>query len=175
MLSSIERCFLGALLFSTLTLAGQTQGNAGEADPQTAVAPRVDTIHPASTGEKPDGLQPGEDPENRLILPFVKHLGSDQKEFWTAPARLRVKDLKWIAPLAGVTAAFIASDSWWAKQVPMSHVQTSLHISDYGVYSLIGLSGASFLLGHVRRDSHLEEAGLLTWKLRSIALPWLIY
>lgn len=107
-------------------------------------------------------LLPGEDPENRLISPFLKHLAGDQKQFWTAPTRLQVKDLKWIVPSAGVFAALIASDSWFAKQVNPAHVQTSLHISDYGAYSLIGLGGASFLLGHIKRDDHLQEAGLLS-------------
>ncbi len=106
-------------------------------------------------------LQPGEDPDNRLISPFLKHLASDQKEFWTFPGRLQVKDLKWIAPSAGIIGAFIASDSWWSKQVPASHVSTSKTISDYGAYSLIGLGGASFLFGEMTHDSHMSEAGLL--------------
>jgi len=112
--------------------------------------------------EDPYELQPGEDPENHLVSPFVKHIVSDQKEFWTSPARLRTKDLKWILPGAGITAAFIASDSWWAKQVNPSHMQTSLHISDYGTYSLIGLGGASFLFGQMTHNDHLQETGLLT-------------
>lgn len=112
--------------------------------------------------EDPYQLQPGEDPENRLISPFVKHIVGDQKQFWTSPARLRTKDLKWILPAAGITAAFIASDSWWSKQVNPSHIQTSLHISDYGTYSMIGLTGASFLFGQMTHNDHLGETGLLT-------------
>ena len=118
----------------------------------------------AVRGETKTGLfdlQPGEDPQNRLVSPFVKHILGDQKQFWTEPTRIRVKDLKWIAPLAGITAAFIASDSWWAKQVPASHISTSKTISDYGMYSLVGLGGASFLLGHIDHDDHLSETGLL--------------
>ena len=111
--------------------------------------------------EDPYQLQPGEDPENRLVSPFVRHIVGDQKQFWTAPARLRTKDLKWILPAAGITAAFIASDSWWSKQVNPSHIQTSLHISDYGTYSMIGLTGASFLFGQMTHNDHLEETGLL--------------
>jgi hypothetical protein len=107
-------------------------------------------------------LQPGEDPQNRLVSPFLKHIVTDQKQFWTSPARFRTKDLKWILPAAGVTAAFIASDSWWSKQVNPSHMQTSLHISDYGTYSLIGLGGGSFLLGYLTHDGHLQETGLLS-------------
>jgi hypothetical protein len=107
-------------------------------------------------------LQPGEDPQNRLVSPFFKHIVSDQKQFWTSPARFRTKDLRWILPGVGITAAFIASDSWWSRQVNPSHVQTSLHVSDYGTYSLAALGGASFLFGHMTHDDHLEEAGLLS-------------
>jgi capsule assembly protein Wzi/PAP2 superfamily protein len=107
-------------------------------------------------------LQPGEDPQNHLGAPFLKHIVGDQKQFWTSPARFRTKDLKWILPGAGITAAFIASDSWWSRQVNPSHVQTSLHISDYGTYSLLGLGGASFLFGHMTHNDHLQETGLLS-------------
>lgn len=107
-------------------------------------------------------LQPGEDPENRLVSPFLKHLAGDQKQFWTSPTHFQVKDLKWIAPFTGVTAAFIASDSWWSRQVNPSHEQTSLHISDYGAYSLIGLGGSAFVLGHITHDDHMQESGLLS-------------
>jgi membrane-associated phospholipid phosphatase len=128
-------------------------------------APSSSTSGPGSSTPKPehdDHLPPGEDPQNRLLTPFVKHLAGDQKEFWTAPTRLRVKDLRWILPAAGVTAAFIASDSWWAKQVNTNHVQTSLHISDYTTYSMIGLGGAAFALGYLNHNDHLEETGLLS-------------
>jgi hypothetical protein len=119
-----------------------------------------------STGAKvesdPYVLQPGEDPQNRLVSPFLKHIATDQKQFWTSPARFRTKDLRWIVPSAGITAAFIASDSWWSKQVNPSHMQTSLHISDYGTYALIGLGGGSFVLGHMTHNDHLQESGLLS-------------
>ncbi|MBZ5570390.1 MAG: phosphatase PAP2 family protein [Acidobacteriia bacterium] len=121
-------------------------------------------------------LQPGEDPENRLISPFLKHLAGDQKEFWTTPTRFKVKDLKWIAPALGVTAAFIASDGWMSRQVNPNHVQTSLHISDYSTYSLIGLSGASFLFGHMTHNDHLQEAALLSGEaaVNSTAVTYLL-
>jgi len=133
--------------------AKSNRGTAPDNTPQSAKA---------SAPEDPYVLQPGEDPENRLVSPFVKHLVGDQKQFWTSPARFRTKDLKWILPTAGITAAFIASDSWWSRQVNPSHVQTSLHISDYGAYSMIGLTGASFLFGQMTHNDHMKEAGLLT-------------
>jgi membrane-associated phospholipid phosphatase len=109
----------------------------------------------------PDRLEAGADPENRLLSPFLKHLLQDQKQFWTGPAHVQTKDLKWILPAAGITAAFIASDSWWSKQVPLSHVDTSKKISDYGVYSFLGLSAGSFLWGQIKHNDQLSEAGLL--------------
>lgn len=127
------------------------------------------TAHTSDVAAKPDSpasaddgqLSPGEDPQNRLLLPFLKHLASDQKGFWTSPLHFQTKDLKWILPGAGVTAAFISTDSWLSKQVPVSHIATSKKISDYGTYSLIGLSGASYLFGHAVHNDHLSETGLL--------------
>jgi membrane-associated phospholipid phosphatase len=173
-------CLRTTLSVIVMTVTAHTQvGTSGSSPAPPAPDRGQASQRPQSTSKadsNPYDLQPGEDPENRLLSPFLKHLAVDQKEFWTAPVRLRVKDLRWIAPLAGVTAAFIASDSWWSKQVNTSHVQTSLHISDYGLYSLIGLGGASFLLGHVRGSSHLEEAGLLSGEaaIDSTAVAYLL-
>lgn len=128
---------------------------------QPASSAPGDTSKPTSGFPNDGELPPGEDPENRLVSPFLKHLVNDQKQFWTSPLHLRVDDLKWIAPGVGVTAAFIASDSWWAKQVPLSHMATSKTVSEYGTYSFIALGGASFLLGHIENNDHLSEAGLL--------------
>jgi len=152
------------MIFSTLMVEGQANAPLAPPPPPTDRGAPPERSQPSAKTrpDDPYALQPGEDPENRLVSPFLKHIVTDQREFWTAPTRLRVKDLKWIAPSAGIAAAFIASDSWWSKQVNPSHVQTSLHISDYGVYSLIGLGGAAFLLGHFSGRSHLEEAGLLS-------------
>lgn len=172
-------CLRVTLALAVMTVAVHSQvGTSGT--PPTKVLDAPAAGHQPRTVPKNEpgayALQPGEDPENRLVSPFLKHLATDQKEFWTSPARLRVKDLKWIAPLAGVTAAFIASDSWWAKQVNPSHAQTSLHISDYGAYSMIGLGGASFLFGHMTHNDHLQEAGLLSGEaaINSAAVAYLL-
>ncbi len=123
-------------------------------------------------------LQPGENPENRLISPFVKHLTTDQEQFWTSPVRLRMKDLKWIAPFAGITAGLIASDSWIAKQVPddPSQLKRSRKISNYTLYSMAAVSGGSFLLGRMTNDDHLQEAGMLSGEaaINSTAVAFLL-
>src|SRR3984885_14349315 len=156
---------MGLVLLCSLNALSQTYEGAASQTPSRADQPAPDQ-HPAQSSAGKDDhpvlLEPGADPENRLVSPFLKHLVGDQKQFWTSPARLRVNDLKWIAPGVAVTAAFIASDSWWSRQVPTSHIDTSKKISEYGTYSFIALTGASFLLGHVKSDDHLSEAGLLS-------------
>jgi hypothetical protein len=162
----VNRWYLWAvILVSTTTFHAQTGNNAPASNAQQKIGASNADSSKGKFVEDDDNrgwLQPGQDPDNRLVSPFLKHIVSDQKQFWTTPAHFRTKDLKWILPAAGITSAFIASDSWWAKQVNPSHMQTSLHISDYGTYSLIGLGGASFLFGHATHNDHLQEAGLLS-------------
>src|SRR5437868_5490406 len=125
---------------------------------------QVDAHKSATTkSEKTFELLPGEDPNNRLGSPFLNHLAGDQKQFWTSPARLRKKDLRWIVPFGGITAGFIASDSWLSKQVPdkPNQLSRSLKISNYSTYALIGAGGGAFLLGHLTHNDHMSETGLL--------------
>src|SRR5216683_81834 len=121
-------------------------------------------------------LLPGEDPDNHLVSPFVKHLASDQNAFWTAPAHLQKKDFELLAPFAGVTAGFIAGDSWISKQIPLGEVQRSQKISNYGVYSLIGAGAGSFLLGHITGNDKMSEAGLLSGEaaINSTAITYVL-
>jgi hypothetical protein len=150
------------LRIALLTIAVSAQVRAQTGVPVSPSAPNTTQRASLEDSASRFDLQPGEDPQNRLVSPFLKHIVGDQKQFWTSPARFRTKDLKWILPAAGITAAFIASDSWWSRQVNPAHQQTSLTVSDYGTYSLIGLGGASFLLGSMTHDDHLQETGLLS-------------
>jgi len=166
----VERWRLWAImLLSATTLQSQVDTRvssfvqvAGEKKQTTASSPPFTQGRTITRDNDRGWLQPGEDPKNRLVSPFLKHIASDQKRFWTSPARFRTKDLKWILPGVGIAAAFIASDSWWSRQVNPSHMQASLNVSDYGTYSLIGLGGASFLFGSMIHDDHMQEAGLLS-------------
>ena len=139
---------------------------------QTPNAATPADARPESSGGP---LMPGEDPENRLLSPFVKHMVDDQKRFWTIPRRLPVEDVKWAAPAAGFLAAVVASDSWIEKQIPLSIVHRSQSASNYAVYSLASLAAGSYLLGHVEGNDHLAETGLLSAEaaLNSVAVSYL--
>jgi membrane-associated phospholipid phosphatase len=132
----------------------------------------------AKPEESPLKLLPaGEDPENRLLSPFIRHVAGDQKQFWTAPMRLHWSDAKVLAPFAGFTAALMATDAKISRQVPGTSVQIlrSKNISDYATYSLIGAAGGSYLLGHFSHNDHLRETGFLAGEaaLNSTAVTYL--
>jgi hypothetical protein len=92
------------------------------------------------------------------------------------PRRLHTKDLKWIAPAAGMMAAVVASDSWIEKQVPSRFVNRSQTASNYAVYSLVGLGASSFFLGRMQRNDRLAETGMLTAQaaINSTALTYFL-
>jgi len=118
---------------------------------------------PKTSDEDASGqLVPGADPDNHLMLPFITHLAQDQKQFWMAPTHFHKQDLEWIVPFAGVTAGFMEGDSWFSKQIPLGEVNRSKIFSDYATYSLIGVGGGSFLLGEMKGDDQMSEAGLLS-------------
>jgi len=150
---------MAAMLNAQTAADGQTTSSPNQQASSKGVKPSAQNSDEDS--DRTFELLPGEDPENRLLTPFLKHLAGDQEQFWTAPARFRVRDLKWIVPFTGVAAGFIASDSWWSKQVNPSHMQTSLNISDYTTYGLIAAGGGTFLLGQMTHNDHISESGLL--------------
>jgi len=126
---------------------------------------------------QPTFLPAGEDPENRLVTPFMKHLALDQKQFWTEPFHLRWSDAKVLVPFAALTATLMANDAAISRQVPgtASQINRSKSISDYATYSLIGAAGGSYLWGHFIHNDHLRETGFLAGEaaLNSTAVAYL--
>jgi len=141
-----------------------------------------DSSIPSTQKAKPHENQPtflpaGEDPENRLVTPFMKHLALDQKQFWTAPFHLRWSDAEVLAPFAAFTATLMANDAALSRRVPgtTSQINRSVNISDYATYSLIGAAGASYFWGHFIHNDHLRETGFLAGEaaLNSTAVAYL--
>jgi membrane-associated phospholipid phosphatase len=158
----IRRCAIACLLLCFSVSASWAQG----ANSSAAVAASIFPSQSKTAGDSqyPDYLQPGADPQNRLLVPLIKHIGEDQKQFWTFPTRLRRQDLKWIIPGAAGLAGLFAADSWISQQVPdrPDQINRSLKISDYSVYSLIGAGGAAFIFGKLTKNEHMRETGFLS-------------
>lgn len=122
-------------------------------------------------------LPAGEDPEDQLLTPFLKHLALDQSQFWTAPFHLHRQDAKLLVPFAVFTGALIASDRWISRRVPdsASEINRSKTISDYATYSLLGAAGAGYFWGHFIHNERLRETGFLAGEaaLNSTAVAYL--
>lgn len=110
-------------------------------------------------------LEPGTDPENRLFLPFFKHMTGDQREFWASAKQLQRPDtLKTFLPFAGFTGLLMAEDSWISKQVPgkADQLKRSQDLSNYAVFSLAGTAVGSYTFGQFAGNDHLRETGFLS-------------
>jgi hypothetical protein len=175
-MSSFRNLFLGLTFLGWAHLmiaqSDSQNGNQGVVSPSA----KEHTAPSAQSDDSKYELLPGTDPENRLGPPLMKHLVTDQWEFWSAPAHFRVKDLKWIAPFAGATAGFVAGDSWISKQTPLSQVDRSKAFSNYATYSLIGAGAGSFVLGHLTGNDRMAETGLLSGEaaINSTAVAYLL-
>lgn len=115
--------------------------------------------------EEPSFLTPGTDPQNKVVLPLLKHLTADQEQFWSGLTKLKSPSaLKRTLPLAGFTSLLVGSDSWTSKQVPdrSSQLQRSKNISNYAGISLMGGAGGAYVLGHLTHNEHLRESGFLS-------------
>jgi membrane-associated phospholipid phosphatase len=110
-------------------------------------------------------LAPGEDAENKPVLPFLKHLVGDQERFWKSFSGVAEKK-NWfqVAPFLGTTGALVAADNWISRQVSSSpsSISRSTSISNYGAYSFLAAGGGAYVLGALTNNGHLRETGLLS-------------
>jgi len=95
---------------------------------------------------------------------FLKNVLRDQRAIWTSPFHLRGSDAPWLAPLAGVTAALIATDQSTGDEIAESHrqLQASRFISYAGSGYGAGAVALSFyLFGRTKHDDRARETGIL--------------
>jgi hypothetical protein len=181
------RHLIGALVTGLLLLlpvVGQSQtGNQPPpARPSTGTQPTSEALRilpksPLAIRDQQGFLEPGVDPENRLLVPFVKHVAYDQMQFWSSPKQLDRNSTRTFAGFLGFTGLLIGGDSWISKQVPdkPDQLKRSQNISNYAVYSLVGVGGSAYLLGKIRNNDHMSETGLLSGEaaVNSTAITYL--
>ena len=92
---------------------------------------------------------------------LLTRFAGDQSAIWTSPLRLRRRDEVWAMPALAGMGVFLASDSWFSKQVPASQITRSRSLSNYGAYSLAGAAGGMFLFGKIMHNDHAAETGFL--------------
>lgn len=98
---------------------------------------------------------------------FFSNLMKDQYGIWTFPLRLRQDDLKWAAPLAGGTAALLATDERTSHLLDNNSMRLSIShgISVAGTgYAVSGTAAAFYVFGRVTHNERARETGLLSFE-----------
>ena len=98
---AISLCAPGFMHSQTANLPDAPSTVASAVSPSIAVMPRSPKVQTNDLGYLP----PGADPENRLLSPFLKHIVSDQKQFWTSPFREQPKNF---VPILGVLGGVLS-------------------------------------------------------------------
>src|SRR5258706_15397581 len=95
------------LLGARSLMAQQADTPLPDAPSSSSRAPGLDIqkLHfdPAGENSTDNTLQPGEDPQNRLFKPFLKHMVQDQKTFWMSATDITHGGAKAFFPFAAFT------------------------------------------------------------------------
>jgi membrane-associated phospholipid phosphatase len=172
------------LILSMMNPTGKIFAQATAPEPQEALpaAPSVVDREPAQTDRKalssfagafrveqsPAGTGTWNAPDesasgtaSRGASTLLKRFAGDQSAIWTSPLRLRRGDAIWALPAFAGAGAFLASDSWFSRQIPAGEITRSRSISNYGAFSLAGAAGGMFLFGKITGNDHAAETGFL--------------
>ena len=140
-----------------LSSFGQAQDSSNQNLPSAPV-PQTAATNP---DDLPLQLQPHSSP---TVANSPKHLTTDLTRIVVSPVFLRPRDLEWMVPLAGASAAAFATDTHTMRDV-VSHDpsfnNTAINVSDGLLGGFIGVPASMFLLGNVTHKDHMRETGIL--------------
>ena len=111
----------------------------------------------------PDSPAPAPKSKLATIPSLPRNILIDQKVVWTSPARLRMKDLNWIAPLAIATGTMIASDQYVPGQLSISpsSQKNANSFSNYGVAAFAGSGALLYFSGKLNHNEHRSTTGVM--------------
>ncbi len=135
---------------SARALEGPADGNAA-----TPVAVTTDAALP-DTPPAPAEAQPKSFASS--LGTAIKTIGEDELHIIKSP--FSVNALKWDALVIGSTAILIANDESVAHQVSPGWHDTSINISNAGVYGLGAAAGGIFVTGLITHDDHAIDTGI---------------
>jgi membrane-associated phospholipid phosphatase len=131
-----------------------------------APTPAISTSSPGADNSGAAGDLPLQDqPHPQVALMDVpKHFFFDEVHVFSGPAYVRTRDLKWLIPLAGATAASLSTDHYTMTQVVSSDPSfnnSANTASDWLRNTFIGVPVVFAGLGQVTHDDHMRESGIL--------------
>jgi membrane-associated phospholipid phosphatase len=156
--------------FAGITAKGQAAS--GPSDP--AAASGVEPLPDAPSAATPGGMRPGGD-DDHVPLEQRQHrrvelrnspqeMVHDGVKIVISPIYLRTRDLKWLVPLAGASAAAFATDTKTMTEVVStspSFYNPNRTVSDGLRDGMIAVPVALFGVGVMRHDEHARETGIL--------------
>jgi hypothetical protein len=165
------------ILSLALSSTAQTPASADSASPavvsSSLPSPDLPAIKPSDQSGTPPDQQPPAHPSAQsthkppLERELFKNILRDQRDIWSWPLRIRGEQARWLLPLAGGTAALIATDRYTAEDAGefnnnSTHQSVSKDISDIGyIYGVAGVAGSFYLVGRIADDPKVRETGLL--------------
>lgn len=157
---------------STPTFAPAAETAGGPAGEQSTSASPSESSSPGQAkkapdvGDLPDNPQPanGSGHSENTVLGLPRQLLHDQIGMWTSSTRFKLSDATWLVPAGGFAAALFATDSSVSTHLSnkTSTLNTYRHISDYGMYSMVGGSAGIYFLGLLSQNRHEQETGFLS-------------
>ena len=151
-----------SLCLSALVVFGCFADANGQGQPSTAnadLAALPDAPQPQSVNPTPH-YQPDEVTVRNSLQIFFH----DEAAIWTSPARIRPRDLKWLAPFVLATGAAIATDHRAQSQLVSKNPtfnNDNIYVSDGLVSALIATPVLIFAKGQFGQDDRAREAGIL--------------
>lgn len=94
----------------------------------------------------------------------LKDLALDQAGIWTSPFRVQSREVFWLLPFAGATAAAIDYDARAQQElgIGQSRIDISNTISQFGsTYATLAGGGTLYVVGRLAHNDRLAETGRL--------------
>lgn len=149
-----------------MLMSGALTAPAQQVQGQTAPEPEITAATTTQTHSTTKSDQRAE--VERLERNFFRDFFRDEKAIWTSPFRMKQSHWKWGLPLAGATAAMIATDSGTTDEVNelVASSPNSLRASRWasragGAVATFGSVTAMYLAGRWTGNDRLRKTGLL--------------
>ena len=118
---------------------------------------------PAVVTPPPDAPQPQAQTVTLRSVPG--DILRDQAVIWTSPARIRMHDFMWLAPLGAATGAAIATDQRTMRDVvshDLNFNNATIDTSNALLGGLIAAPVAIYSYGYFEHHPHAQEAGIVS-------------
>jgi membrane-associated phospholipid phosphatase len=132
---------------------------------QTSSAPNPPPANAPDSTPLPEAPTPQSSPQDdATVRNLPRNFLGDQAAIWTSPKDLRMRDLKWLLPLAAATGVALGADRYVMTNVVSKNPgfnQANINASNAIVYSLVATPVALYGFGRFEQDDRARQSGIL--------------